>query len=413
MFRQILKYSYFSLCISVFFAVEQKVFGIKLETPLEWIIPFFNIALMVYLWKNRSFFYINKVYTIVFSILAIAVLASVLNSEAKEHSLKGAVVWLSYLFAFAGGFWVLNFNKKERQQLLVYCGSAYGILLLYSFLRYLIIGINYHNSYKMALPFANGHTLLIAMAFPLWIYLMDTYIRSPKQNKYLILFLVFYTAVIYLSYSRFYWFITTLMASIVFLYYYPKWIKPVFILSIILSVTAYFAYVKISEYRDKRQIWSDPKDHTSLFVQIESIFVLSKNESNTERANRWKAAKLMFLQNITTGTGINTFPERYYVYRDKLPQEQIADTTRKDDYMNAHNLYIGTMAEQGVLGLVGIFSFIGMWIFHWKKMPFTARLIFMHYLLLGIIEDFTLLIDIIPCFWVCIAWGMRNLQNTP
>lgn len=409
MFREILKYSYFILCISVFFAVEQKVFEVKLETPLEWIIPLFNVGLVFYVWKNRFSMQINKVYFISVVGLFISVIASVVSSEIFIHSVKGAVVWISYFFAFAGGFWVLNFDEKEKKQLLLVCGVSYGILLLYSFIHYLIIGIKYHNSYKMALPFANGHTLLIAMAFPLWIYLANICIKNPRKNVYLTLFFVFYTGIIYLSYSRFYWVFATLLIGIIFLYHYPRWIKLTLVLSVILVVVAYLAYIKISEYRNKNQVWLDPKDHTNVFVQIESIFLLSKNESNTERFNRWNAAKMMFLENIWMGIGINTFPERYYVYLDKVERVKIAETTRKNNYMNAHNVYIGTMAEQGIFGLIALFFFIGLWLYHWKKLGFLAKLVFLNYAFFGMIEDFTLLVDIVPCFWLCVGWGVKNL----
>lgn len=406
MFRKILKYAYFILCISVLFAVEQKVWTIKLETPTEWIIPFFNIALFIYAWRNRSTLNIKKTYLFAFILLALAIFISVLNSEIKTYSVKGAILWINYVFAFVGGFWILNFDNTEKQQFILVCTAAYSILLLYTFFHYVYIGIEYHNSYKMALPFANGHTLLIAMAFPLWIYLLNYAIKT--KNKYATLFILFYTLVLYLSFSRFYWIIATLIAGIIFLFHYPKWIKATVITSIIVCFCAYIAYIKISEYRNKRQVWLDPKDHTSIFVQIESIFVMSKNESNMERFNRWHASKRMFSENIWTGVGINTFPELYYTYLDKINSVK---TTRKEDYMNAHNLYIGTMAEQGIVGMLSVLFFIGIWAYHWKKLTFIAKLIVIHYLLLGIIEDFTLLTDIIPCFWICVAWGMKDVQH--
>lgn len=412
MLRTFLKYGYFVLCVCVFFSVEQKFYGIKVETPLEWLIAVFNIALLVYAWKNRFSISVHKPLFLSLGALWTAIIISVIDSQVVWHSIKGAIVWISYVVAFGGGFWILNFDEKEKKQLLMVCGISYGVLLWYSFVHYLVIGIGYHNSYKMALPFANGHTLLIAMAFPLWIYLANICLKNPRKNVYLTLFFVFYTVMIYLSYSRFYWVFATLLAGVIFLYHYPKWIKFAVISSVVFVITAYFAYIKISEYRNKNQLWSDPKDHTSVFVQLESIFVLSKNESNAERKNRWNAAKMMFFENMLSGIGINTFPERYYIYLDKIPKDKVAETTRKNDYMNAHNVYIGTMAEQGIFGLVTLFFFIGIWLYYWKKLGFLARLIFIHYLFLGVIEDFTLLADIIPCFWLCVAWSIKNLQNT-
>lgn len=413
MFRNLLIYLYFFMCVSVFFAIEQTILGIKLEIPLEWIIPIFNFGLILYTWKNRSTLTkIKKIYLVALFLFAISLVFSTLTSEIVQYSIKGTVLWFSYAFAFAGGFWILNLDTKEKQKFLILCATSYSILLLYSLVHYLIIGIRYHNSYKMALPFVNGHTLLIAMAFPLWIHCFNAWIKKPNKNMFIVSFLILYTVTIYLSYSRFYWVITTVSMILIFLYHYPKWIKVIIIAGIIFSIIAYAAYLKISEYRDKNQVWLDPKDHTTLFVQIESIFVLGKNESNYERKNRWKASMLMFSENIWTGIGINTFPERYAYYLAKIPENKIHITTRTNVYMNAHNVYLGTMAEQGILGLISLSFFIGIWIYYFKKLSFVVKLIFVHYLLLGVIEDFTLLVDIIPCFWVCVSWGIKNLQES-
>lgn len=408
MIRNILKYGYFILCVSVFFSVEQKWYTIKVETPLEWLIAIFNITLLLYAWRNRFSIPVHKPLFLSLIALCAGIIISVLDSQVLWHSVKGAIVWISYVFAFAGGFWILNFNETEKKQLLWVCGVAYGILLLYSFVHYFVIGIEYHNSYKIALPFANGHTLLIAMAFPLWIYLANTCIKNPRQNLYLTLFFVFYTVMIYLSYSRFYWVLATLLILFISMRYH---LIRTIITGTIMVIVMYIVYLKVGEYRMKKQAWLNPKDGTSLYIQIESILVMRANESNPERFNRWSVAKLMFSQNLWTGIGINTFPERYSIYLHKIPGEKLAETTRKYDYMNAHSLYIGTMAEQGIFGLLALFFFIGVWVYHWKKLGFLARLIFINYLLLGIIEDFTLLVDIIPCFWLCIAWGSKEIME--
>ncbi|MCS7077079.1 MAG: O-antigen ligase family protein, partial [Bacteroidia bacterium] len=318
----------------------------------------------------------------------------------------GILLWVNYVFTFAGGIVILNFSPKESKNLLLWCGISYGALLLYAFIHYVMIGINYHHSYQMALPFANGHTLLIAMAFPLWLYIANLCIKDPAQNKYLTTFWIFYTVIIYLSYSRFYWVFATLCMIIVFLFHYPKNIKLTLFGITLCGIIAYFVYLKISEYRNKHQVWLDPRDHTSVFVQIESIFIRSRNESNGERINRWQAAKLMFGESKWTGIGINTFSQRYFFYRDKIERSKIEKTTRINDYMNAHNLYIGTMAEQGMMGIIALLGFILSCVYYLRRWGFVGILIFLHYLLLGVIEDFTLLTDIIPCFWICVGWGI-------
>ncbi|MCS7078054.1 MAG: O-antigen ligase family protein [Bacteroidia bacterium] len=398
------------LCTAVLFSIEAKLGFIKIETPLEWLIPPFNIFLAIYVWQNRKRFTSYFKHPVILGTIALGVsmTISALHSEVPTHSFKGLLLWFNYVFAFLIGFIAIDFTTKEQKNFLLWCGISYGILLIYAFANYLKIGINYHHSYKMALPFANGHTLLIAMAFPLWLYITSICIKKPIQDKSLTLFWVFYTLVIYLSYSRFYWVFATFCIIAIFLYYYPRWLKVTLLSILLLCIGVYIAYIKISEYRNKHQVWLDPKDHTTAFVQIESIFVLSKNESNLERKNRWKAAKLMFEENTWTGIGINTFPERYNAYRDKLEQDKIARTTRYNDYMNAHSLYIGTMSEQGIIGIIALLGFMISCLYFLRKWTIVGILIFVHYVLLGVIEDFTLLVEIIPCFWICVAYAIKQ-----
>ncbi|MDW8347042.1 MAG: O-antigen ligase family protein [Bacteroidia bacterium] len=173
---------------------------------------------------------------------------------------------------------------------------------------------------------------------------------------------------------RFYWVFATLCMIIAFLFHYPKNIKLTLFGITLCGIIACFVYLKISEYRNKHQVWLDPRDY-SVFVQIESIFIWSRNESNGERINRWQAAKLMFGESKWTGIGI----QRYFFYRDKIERSKIAETNRMNDYMNAHNIhwhYSGTghdgyncfvriyiklcisFTQVGILGILGILIFL-------------------------------------------------------
>lgn len=398
--RYFLVFLFHLLLASVPFSIEYEG-KIHVELPIETLIGSYNIMLIIYLIQNRNI--INWKNPILWGVFALFFGAVFSFSAAilPLVTLKALIVWSNYCMAFYGSWLILQFNNKEKKQLLKTVSISYGLLMLYAFVQYLHLGIHYQNSYMMARPFANGHTLLIAMGFPLWLLLSNKVIMLKAKHWEYGLWL-FYTAFIYLSYSRFYWVIVIVMFSCMMLKHWKKIQIPFLIGSIALVTLGYFSYNYIKEERDRTQAWLHPDDHNSAFVQLESIFKMSKNESNIERINRWKIGLAMYYEQPFSGIGLNNYSETYTQFDDSL---SLKSTTRNSDKMNAHQWYLGVLAEQGIIGVCCLLLFLGIWANSYRKhFHFISFLCFIHYLCFGIIEDFLLNPEVVPAFWLCLGW---------
>lgn len=281
---------------------------------------------------------------------------------------------------------------------------GYGCLLLYTLVRSFHLGIHRQHSYEMSLPFIPGHTLLVAIGFPAFLYSLH-HLLQKSGSKLHLLFVLLFSFVTAISYSRFYWVLLS-FSAFVFVFYSFKKIRIALIVSAMLLLTAGgIAYQLIDTRRDREHAWDDPDDHNSLFVQIQSIFVWEKNESNIERGNRWKVAREIFKAHPLTGAGLNTYPEIYFWYKDAAGVE---DTNMSCVKMNAHQVYLGWLSEMGILGFVSGILLFASFLFAAIRLRGSPEFVFalllaLNFIALGIIEDFTTLEKIIAVFWIALA----------
>jgi O-antigen ligase len=373
----------------------------KVEVPLEIGLAVFNVLLLGFLIRNfKAVAWNNRILWAVVG-LVLASGWSIVNAVYPWVALKAWIVLLNYILAFFGAWHILQFSKSEQTQLIRVAGLSYGVLLVYAAVRYWLLGVHYQNSYLIGQPFAVGHTLLCAMGFPLWLYL--TNLIFTKKAAYWQMALCFaYTAFILLSYSRLYWVLIPVFLGIFVLFYWKKARWYFVALGLMTLVAGYFSYHYIKDKRDREQAWLDPNDHNTLFVQIQSIFELRTNESNTERLNRWKMGKVMLDEHPLSGVGLNNYAQ---VYPDISKRFTFEKTTRSDMMMNAHQWYLGCLYEQGIVGAAALLLFFIAFLSYYRRFTFLASLIFLHYLALGFIEDFMLLPEVSPAFWLCVGWG--------
>ncbi len=99
---------------------------------------------------------------------------------------------------------------------------------------------------------------------------------------------------------------------------------------------------------------------------------------------------------------------------------ELEETYREYDKMNAHQLFLGWLAEMGLLGLLAglalwALALRAIWFLRGQPPFFFACLVFFNFLLLGLIEDYTLDEDIMPLFWLWLAWlgqaGKREAEK--
>lgn len=93
-----------------------------------------------------------------------------------------------------------------------------------------------------------------------------------------------------------------------------------------------------------------------LAQHVESISNVSSDASNLERLNRWSCAWAMFQERPLWGWGPGTYQFEYAPFQTSDLRTVIS--TNNADLGNAHSEYLGPLAEQGVLGLVGVLALL-------------------------------------------------------
>lgn len=95
---------------------------------------------------------------------------------------------------------------------------------------------------------------------------------------------------------------------------------------------------------------NDATSGTDIRQQLQSIYNITTDESNTERLNRWSSAIRLFKDRPLTGFGPGTYQFNYGPYQ--LIHEKTGISTSMGDRGNAHSEFLGPLAEQGIIGML-------------------------------------------------------------
>lgn len=93
-----------------------------------------------------------------------------------------------------------------------------------------------------------------------------------------------------------------------------------------------------------------------LAKHVESISNVSSDDSNLERLNRWSCAWAMFQERPIVGWGPGTYQFEYAPFQTADRRTLIS--TNNADLGNAHSEYLGPLAEQGLLGFIGMVALL-------------------------------------------------------
>lgn len=391
--------------ISISLSVEVAIIGdTKMQLPLEPLIGISALLTFVLFIKDIKTFRAKFTDVAVLVFFAGAILSSIF-AKMPVIADKATAALIAYGVTLYGGFRVLRLRRLQWDLVWKAHIAAFTVLSVYTIFNYFNLGVDRQESYKMGLPFIPGHTLLMAIGFPAFLYALNQSFRKIglKYNIPFILLFIFLTVI---SFSRIYWVIVLTFLFIHFFYYFKQLRISLFVGAVLFFIIGGSVYHYIDKKRDREHAWDDPEDHNSVFVQIQSIFVWYKNESNIERGNRWKVAWHIFKDFPLTGTGLNTYPEVYVYYMDKV---DIQETNLSCNKMNAHQLYSGWLSDMGLIGFIGgllvLVAFLKAALNRVKTKYFMlCLLLVVNFLLLGIIEDFTTLEKIMSVFWLSLAF---------
>jgi len=345
----------FSTPLAINFRDFEAGFGISLPTePMMFAVLVIFIIRLFY-----SFPFDKKILkhpVTVFILIHLAwMLITVLTSEMPLVSLKAFIarLWFVIPFFFLG---TQIFRKPENVKAFLW---AYMIPLIgvvsYTIIHHSSYGFGEEQGHWVMWPFYNDHTAygaVIALFIPTLLgFVFNKDQKSSFRVISLIIF-VFLVAALIFSYSRASWIGLAASFLIFGLIYFRIKFRYVFtVIAAFLFVFFYFQHQIIDTLeRNKQDSSSDLVEH------IHSIYNISTDASNLERINRWQSALRMFAERPVFGYGPGTYQFLYAPFQ--RTKEKTIISTNAGDLGNAHSEYIGPMAEQGIMGLLGFF-FIG------------------------------------------------------
>lgn len=326
---------------------------------------------------------------------------------------KAWIVLATYALAFYGTWRMVHTTPSERNTIWRIYAYSYGALMIYSIFQLLSLGIGYHASYDMALPFSQGHTLLVAAGFPLFLRTADRLARG-KAKVLNLSFLLIFMLFIALSYSRMYWLAVPFFLFLLIVKYWTKGRWWLIAIAIVAIAGGYLCLQQVKAERAARKAWEDPDDHKTVTAQILSITTWHANDSNLDRLNRWKIGWMMFQDHPVTGVGLNNY---FHVFNSYPTQVDYYSDEREGKAENAHNIYLGWLSEMGIAGAIAGLLFIAtQWMQWWRVRQhpagFLALLLILNFMLLGMIEDYQFYEKVLPYWLFSLGWIVAIKQQT-
>ena len=228
---------------------------------------------------------------------------------------------------------------------------AFTGVIIYTFIRHYPSHFSEKGAHTAVTPFYNDHTAygaLLAMFLP--VVAGMCFIKRNKPVVRLIATILFFVFLLALgfSYSRAAWLSTLAVIAIFVLMYLRvqlKWI----LMGLLVGVCLFFLYQNSIIQKLQRNNQDVSQD---LGKEIQSISNISSDASNRERLNRWSCAYRMWLDKPVFGYGPGTYMFKYAPYQ--LPYMRTIISTNEGTGGNAHNEYLGPLAEEGLMGMLAM-----------------------------------------------------------
>lgn len=311
-----------------------------IDIPINFLVIGFIFCLIKYsLIKQRSEFNSKHLYVILFFITMI--LLSVIFND-QQSFLVGIKAYKSqYISPLAGLgiFCFFDLDKKRAQNIL----SIFCLILLIN----AVIAIYYaHNGIlvdanravgifddKMLL--AAAHMLILPMLLAIIVFVKNL----PRRLKYFYeITLLFNIPAVILANTRIVW-IGLLISFILILIIGVK--NKIKAISSILCIALFAMAV----------IYINPTSRARLYsISNLSINYQTGYQSNRERMLMWHSALTMFVDHPLVGVGLNNFHNEYL--------EKYKDPTAIEPQWHAHNVFLNTLAETGIVGFIGLMSLL-------------------------------------------------------
>ena len=350
--------------------------------------------------------------SIVIYMMFIWMIITTITSEMPVVSIKFVVSRIWFIIPAYFMCAVLFKNPKNINRFIWLYIAGLVIVVIYTIINHAMHGFDGDTAHWVMSPFYNDHTAYGA-ALAVYIILCFAYLFMPnmKISKRLgvVIVLCILLLAIVLSFCRASW--ISLIAAIGVLACVLLKIKFKYIATItIVLVGLFFAFQQqIFDSLSK----NDQDASGNIMENIQSITNITTDASNLERINRWNSAIRMFKERPAVGWGPGTYQFIYAPFQESKNKTIIS--TNSGDMGNAHSEYIGTLAEQGVVGallvvsIVVVFMYCGLMTYRRAKnreskiLVLASTLALLGYYVHGTMNNFLDTDKLAVPIWSCMA----------
>ena len=350
--------------------------------------------------------------SIVIYMMFIWMIITTITSEMPVVSIKFVVSRIWFIIPAYFMCAVLFKNPKNINRFIWLYIAGLVIVVIYTIINHAMHGFDGDTAHWVMSPFYNDHTAYGA-ALAVYIILCFAYLFMPNMNisKRLgvVIVLCILLLAIVLSFCRASW--ISLIAAIGVLACVLLKIKFKYIATItIVLVGLFFAFQQqIFDSLSK----NDQDASGNIMENIQSITNITTDASNLERINRWNSAIRMFKERPAVGWGPGTYQFIYAPFQESKNKTIIS--TNSGDMGNAHSEYIGTLAEQGVVGallvvsIVVVFMYCGLMTYRRAKnreskiLVLASTLALLGYYVHGTMNNFLDTDKLAVPIWSCMA----------
>jgi O-antigen ligase len=352
-------YFFYLLAITIPLSASLEEFGIYTSMAIDISLPaepilVFLLGVSFY----KFFFYFDdfrgmRKHPIFIALLVylLAMLFSVVTSEMPLVAIKSFISkwWFIFPVVILG----YQFFKKDRNyhQFLLLLSVFTSIVVLYSVVRLASKGFELHYAHFVMQPFYKDHTVYGAsITFVMFLSFFQIF---QKNISVFYRFIYILTTVVLLigigfSYTRAAWVSIIAAIGVWFLIKARIPFKYVLGLGLILGTTVYSYWDDIYFALNK----NSQDSSGNITEHINSMSNISTDASNVERLNRWFCAIELWKEKPITGWGPGTYQFEYGRFQKSYSRSLIS--TNDGNLGNAHSEFLGSLADSGVIGFLGL-----------------------------------------------------------
>ena len=333
--------------------------------PLMWFLT--GLFFLLILWKGKSLskqIFTNSISLVILLHLLWMFIATMMSTY-PIISIKFFLAKIWYVVPFFFLPFVILKGDSDYQKIFRYFIYTSIIAISYVMINHAASGFSFAEINFAVRPIFRNHVNYAAMLVLLFPFIW-TMARVTKEKKFLA-FMFFFLIAIYFTYTRAAYGVIFLSVVMYFVIKWKllKWCVPAAVLVVAIGLNS---MIKGNEYLELAPQYEKTVSHTKFNNLIEATYKM-EDISTMERLYRWVAGFHMVKEKPFFGFGPSTFYSNYQRHTVSSFQTYVSDNPEKS---GIHNYYLMTLVEQGIFGLLILFTLI--------LLPlFVAQNIYHHY----------------------------------